>query len=82
MQRECIIENVVCDEKKCIMLEFQIKLAKIDDVGPKNVFFHPACETTDEFKNLSTGLPFLRAFLSNPKQFLVPFVQDNFKVQI
>lgn len=73
-EKQCYIEQTVFDIKKYISQEYVIKLDKIDSVGPRNVFFEPACETTDEFKNLPVGFPFLRAFLSNPKSFLRPFL--------
>lgn len=56
------------------MQEYAIKLDKIETVGPRSVYFEPPCETTDEFKSLPTGLPFLRAFLVNPKSYLKPFL--------
>lgn len=59
------------------MQEIIIALDKIDCVGPGNVTFQPACETTNGFNSLECGLPFLRAFLSDSKSYLVPFVQRN-----
>lgn len=74
--RQCFVEKSVFDIEKYLMQELTIKVDLIDDVGPRNVFFKPSCETTDEFKSLPIGLPFLRSFLVNPKLYLLPFLQS------
>lgn len=73
--RQCYIEKVEFDIQKLFMQEIIIKLDKIEYVGPENVVFRPACETTNEFKTMAPGLTFLHEFLINTKSFLVPFQQ-------
>lgn len=73
--RQCFVEKTEFDTQRLIWQEIFIQVDRIQDVGPTNVIFKPACETTDEFKRLEHGVPFLRTFLRDSKSYLMPFRQ-------
>ncbi|KAG4071153.1 hypothetical protein HA402_003285 [Bradysia odoriphaga] len=70
----CYVEKTLFDVKKLLAQDLKIEFDNIDMIGPGNVTFDPFRETTDAFKALPSGLPFLRSFLSDPMSYIAPIV--------